>query len=135
MESKLSFLLIEDNLIDQLVIKQLLKKMLFIEEIHITNDGYEGLQWLRDNNRTNKPLIIILDIQMPLMNGFDFLDAFDQLDDKLKKEVQIYVLSSTLDPDEINRINENKYVYKLLNKPFPIEEFKKIVYREDPIAS
>ncbi|WP_264552034.1 response regulator [Flavobacterium sp. N2038] len=133
MESKLSFLLIEDNLIDQLVIKQLLKKMLFIEEIYITNDGHEGLQWLRDNKRINKPLIIILDIQMPLMNGFDFLDAFDQLDEILKKEVQIYVLSSTLDPDEITRINQNKYVYKLLNKPFPIEEFKKIVYQENTL--
>jgi CheY-like chemotaxis protein len=135
MESKLSFLLIEDNLIDQLVIKQLLKKILFIEEIHITNDGHEGLEWLRDNTRTSKPLIIILDIQMPLMNGFDFLDAFDQLDTRLKKDVQIYVLSSTLDPDEINRINENKYVYKLLNKPFPIEEFKKIIHQENTTTS
>ncbi|WP_426486184.1 response regulator [Flavobacterium sp. 2] len=131
MLSKPAFLLIEDNLIDQLVIKQLLKKILSVDEIYIANNGQEGLYWLENNKGISKPLFIILDIQMPFMNGFDFLNAYDKLDEDIKKEVQIYVLSSTLDPDEINLINENKYVTKMLNKPFPIEEFKKTLYPED----
>ncbi|WP_035652011.1 response regulator [Flavobacterium sp. ASV13] len=131
MLSKPAFLLIEDNLIDQLVIKQLLKKILSVDEIYIANNGQEGLYWLENNKGISKPLFIILDIQMPFMNGFDFLNAYDKLDEDTKKGNQIYVLSSTLDSDEISLINENKYVTKMLNKPFPIEEFKKTLYPED----
>ncbi|MRX40889.1 response regulator [Flavobacterium sp. LC2016-23] len=129
MERKPVFLLIEDNLIDQLVIKQLLKKMLDVTEteVNITNNGVEALQWL-STHQDLKQLIILLDIQMPVMNGFDFLNAYDKLNDELKKVIQIYVLSSTLDQDEIKKINENNYVRGFLNKPLPIEEFKKTIY-------
>lgn len=126
MESKPVFLLIEDNLIDQIVIKQLLKKMLDVTEteVNITNNGVEALQWI-STHQDLKQLIILLDIQMPVMNGFDFLNAYDKLNDELKKVIQIYVLSSTLDQDEIKKINENNYVRGFLNKPLPIEELKK----------
>jgi CheY-like chemotaxis protein len=127
MEFKPVFLLIEDNLIDQLVIKQLIRKSLDIE-VNITNNGREGLLWLHDHENLNQPVIILLDIQMPIMNGLDFLEEFDKLSEKFKKEIQIYVLSSTLDPDEIKRINENNYVTEFLNKPLQIEDFIKKIY-------
>jgi len=127
MEFKPVFLLIEDNLIDQLVIKQLIRKSLDIE-VNITNNGREGLLWLHDHENLNQPVIILLDIQMPIMNGLDFLEEFDKLSEKFKKEIQIYVLSSTLDPDEIKRINENNYVTEFLNKPLQIEDFIKKIH-------
>lgn len=65
---------------------------------------------------------------MPIMNGLDFLEEFDKLSEKFKKEIQIYVLSSTLDPDEIKRINENNYVTDFLNKPLQIEDFIKKIH-------
>ena len=74
MQLKPVFLVIEDNLIDQLVITQLLKKVLEIEQIIIVNNGKEGIEWLTTKKK-NQSLIILLDIQMPIMNGFEFLDA------------------------------------------------------------
>jgi CheY-like chemotaxis protein len=127
MDLKPVFLLIEDNLIDQLVIKQLIKKSLD-SDINITNNGREGLEWLYNHQDLNQTLIILLDIQMPIMNGFDFLEEYDKLSDEFKKENQIYVLSSTLDSDEIKKIRENNYVTEFLNKPFPIEDFKKKIH-------
>ena len=129
MEPKPVFLLIEDNLIDQLVIKQLLTKILDVTEteVNITNNGVEALQWLSKHQNLQQ-LIILLDIQMPVMNGFEFLNAYDKLSDEFKKVIQIYVLSSTLDQDEIQKINENNYVTGFLNKPLPIEELKKTIY-------
>lgn len=124
MDLKPVFLLIEDNLIDQLVIKQLIKKSLD-SDINITNNGREGLEWLYSHQDLHQTLIILLDIQMPIMNGFDFLEEYGKLSDEFKKENQIYVLSSTLDSDEIKKIKENNYVTEFLNKPFPIEDFKK----------
>lgn len=125
------FLVIEDNLIDQLVIKQLLKKVLFIDEVYTTNNGKEGIEWLMANRKIYPSIIIILDVQMPVMNGFEFLKAYANLDSELKKDNQIYVLSSTLDPDEIRKIGESIYVTKFLGKPFPIEEFRNKVYLDD----
>lgn len=122
MKSKVSLLLIEDNLIDQLIIKQLFKKVLGIESITIANNGKEGIEWIRDN-KGDQSLIILLDIQMPIMNGFEFLTAFDKLKNEEKKETQIFILSSTLDPEEIDLINSNNYVTGFLNKPFQIENF------------
>lgn len=127
MEFKPVFLLIEDNLIDQIVIKQLIRKSLDIE-INITNNGREGLLWLHDHKNLNQSVIILLDIQMPIMNGLDFLEEFHKLSENFKKEIQIYVLSSTLDPDEIKRINENNYVTDFLNKPLQIEDFIKKIH-------
>lgn len=124
MQLKPVFLVIEDNLIDQLVITQLLTKGMQIEQIVIANNGKEGIEWLTTQKKIQS-LIILLDIQMPIMNGFEFLDAFHKLNKEIKKETQIYVLSSTLDPEELEHINKNDDVSGFLNKPFPIEEFKR----------
>lgn len=125
MKFKPIFLLIEDNLIDQLVIKQLLKKVMDITEVNITNNGMEAIQWLDDNQNLHQSIIILMDIQMPIMNGFSFLNAYENLNEEFKKDIQIYVLSSTLDLDEIKKIKENKYVVGFLNKPLQIGEFQK----------
>lgn len=126
MEFKTTFLLIEDNLIDQLIIRQLFKKVLHVDSIVIANNGKEGIDWLI-TRKNSESLIILLDIQMPVMNGFEFLDAFDKLKNEVKKETQIFVLSSTLDPKEIDLINGNNYVTGFLNKPFQIEDFTTII--------
>ncbi|MNT85600.1 hypothetical protein D3C72_2257840 [compost metagenome] len=62
------------------------------------------------------------------MNGFEFLNAYAKLDSELKKSNQIYVLSSTLDCDEIKEISESIYVTDFLGKPFPIEAFRNKIY-------
>ncbi|WP_343697013.1 response regulator [Flavobacterium sp.] len=127
MESKTNILLIEDNLIDQLVTKKLLKKVLDIDEVFVANNGLEGLQWIIKNKKNYSSLIVLLDIQMPIMNGLEFLDIFQTLNEEIKEEIQIYVVSSTLDQDEIQQIRRNEYVKDFLNKPFPIDKLREYV--------
>lgn len=117
------FIIIEDNLIDQFVTKKLLKKGLDINPVCIANNGKEGMNWLLKNQNQNS-LIILLDIQMPIMDGFEFLEEFDRLPENVKERIEIFVLSSTLDTDEIKKIRENKYVSDFLNKPFRLEILK-----------
>lgn len=114
------FVIIEDNLIDQFVTKKLLKKGLDINPVCIANNGKEGIDWLIKNQTAN-PLIILLDIQMPIMNGFEFLEEFDKLPEDVKARTEIFVLSSTLDTDEIKKVKSNKYVSDFWNKPFRLE--------------
>jgi CheY-like chemotaxis protein len=131
MEIDSIFLLIEDNVIDQIVTTQLLKKKLGIPEVNIANNGKEGIQWLHNNrNRFNQSLIILLDIQMPEMNGFEFLHEYEKLPQELKRETQLFMLSSTLDSNEIKRAKDNSHVIKLLSKPLPVKELEMMIVAE-----
>lgn len=123
MQFKPEFLLIEDNLIDQFITKKLLKKGLNINPLFIANNGKEGIDWLL-KNPNHKSLIILLDIQMPIMNGFEFLEEFASLTEETKDKIEIFVLSSTLDTDEIKKVKDNKYVSDFWNKPFRLETLK-----------
>lgn len=124
METEYAFLIIEDNEIDQYITSQLLKRKLDVTDINIANNGKEGIEWICDNRlKINKKLIIILDVQMPIMNGSQFLFEYEKLDIELKSNTQIFMLSSSLDTDEIKYLKDNIYVADFLSKPIRIREF------------
>lgn len=129
METKYAFLVIDDNLIDQFITTQLFKKMLDISEINVTNNGKEGIKWLCENRKKiSEPLIILLDIQMPIMNGYQFLTEYGKLADELKRETQIFMVTSSLDTDDIKYLKEHVYVTDFLNKPISVKDFSKRIY-------
>lgn len=128
MKTNSAFLVIEDNLIDQLITTKLLKNT--FDDIHfdVVSDGKEGIEWLyRFNHNGDEHLIILLDIKMPQMDGFEFLAQYDALPEDLKKRTEIFMLSSTLDPDDLKKANENCYVKKLFSKPLSISQFKEML--------
>lgn len=128
MKQNYKILIIDDNIIDQIVTKQLLKKTLGITDISTANNGKEGIQWIRDHkSNTEESLIILLDIKMPEMDGFEFLLEYETLPEELKKETQIFMLSSTLNPNDIARAKNNEYVKNLLSKPLPVKEFGEMI--------
>lgn len=128
METNTAFLLIEDNLIDQLITTKLLKKTFDSFQFSVVNDGKQGMEWLYQFNYANSEhLIILLDIKMPQMDGFEFLKQYDTLPDGLKKKTEIFMLSSTLDPNDLKRANENRYVKKLFSKPLSASQFKEMM--------
>ncbi|OFY94098.1 MAG: histidine kinase [Bacteroidetes bacterium RIFCSPLOWO2_12_FULL_31_6] len=128
MQTNTVFLLIEDNLIDQLITTKLLKNTFDHFEFNVVSNGKQGLDWLDKFNYTHtNQLIILLDIKMPQMDGFEFLSHYEALPEELKKKTQIFMLSSTLDPNDIKRATENFYVKKLFSKPLAVSEFKEII--------
>ncbi|HXL58610.1 MAG TPA: response regulator, partial [Chitinophagaceae bacterium] len=101
MENKLKFLVIDDNEIDRLVTGQLLKIHLKTVNVHYAGTGEDGIEWLKENNEgADYMLFILLDISMPEMDGLKFLEAIEKLDDQLKKNINVFMLSSTLNSDE-----------------------------------
>ena len=123
MNNNFKFLVIDDNEIDRLITGELLK--IHFSNITIKNVSTcrEGLEWLKINRPAEgEHLIILLDIMMPLAGGFEFLKMIDNLDDPAKKNMQIFMLSSTLNPEECLLAENNQYVTHLFSKPLPVEE-------------
>lgn len=67
------------------------------------------------------------------MDGFEFLLKYEMLSEELKKETQIFMLSSTLDPNDITRAKNNTYVKTLLSKPLAIKKFGEMIYPDSSL--
>lgn len=125
-----TFLLIDDNTIDQLVTSRLIKRITGQNqiEINIVENGKEALKWISDNRyHQNKSLIILLDINMPEMNGFQFLIEYEGLPEDLKKETQIFMLSSTLNNEDMEKVKSNQRVRSLLGKPLSVQKLEQFI--------
>ncbi|HEY8935701.1 MAG TPA: response regulator [Cyclobacteriaceae bacterium] len=123
MQRSCKFIVIDDNEIDRMVTSLLIQRNLGESDIILLNSGADGIDWLkRHKHNVTKEIIILLDIKMPLMDGFEFLDELDDFDESLKKSIFVFLLSSTLDPTDINRAGRHKHVKTLLSKPLITDE-------------
>jgi CheY-like chemotaxis protein len=71
------------------------------------------------------PEVILLDIDMPVLDGFHFLDEFENLSDKIKNYSKIVMLTSSINPKDIAKSRKNKYVVRYINKPLNQETIEK----------
>lgn len=69
----------------------------------------------------NKKYILILDIKMPKLNGWEFLEKFELLNKKIKQQVEIYILTTSIDPRDKERASNLSYVKDLIIKPISTE--------------
>lgn len=121
MGNTLSIMLIDDNPTDLFVHERFLVHKKVSHEILKFHSGEEALCFLNEHPEIEDwPDLILLDIQMPVMNGFDFLDHCEKFP-QMKKS-NIIMLSSSLDFGDINRVKANPHVLALMEKPFDIDE-------------
>jgi CheY-like chemotaxis protein len=113
-----NILLIDDNEIDNFINERIIATSYFAKNIIVKKSAQDALEFLKEtDNEKDLPEIIFLDLNMPVMDGFGFLEEFDKLDEKIKKQSKVIVLSSSISPDDIDRASTNPYVFKYLNKP------------------
>jgi CheY-like chemotaxis protein len=107
-------LLIDDNYIDNFVTRKILEGSNFAEEIIVLRSANDAINSLKEGQL--KPDVIFLDIRMPLMSGFEFLEEYDKIDMD-KDNVKIFMLSSSLDPLDLRKSTDNKYITQFIHKP------------------
>ena len=79
----------------------------------------------------NENAVLFLDINMPLMNGWEFLERFEELDATVKNRIKIYILSSSVDKRDIEKAKANKNVVHYLIKPLTKETIRLITYSQN----
>lgn len=122
-------LLIDDNNIDLKVNSKIITLSGLFDDIVRCQSAEEGLSYL--SNHIDKvdelPDFILLDIQMPEMDGFDFLEVYKKFPKEVKEKCVIAILSSTLDFGDIKKAEANPYVIKLLKKPLYPKELEELL--------
>ncbi|MHA4738841.1 response regulator [Dyadobacter sp. MSC1_007] len=125
MEPLLNFFLIDDSAFDLFIYEKLLIKSGITNSVKTFNSARDALKHLVAKADELPDTIILLDLQMPDMNGFEFIDEFDQLPGDLRSKIRIFMLSSTIDTRDIEKAKASTHILDLLPKPLEIPFLKK----------
>lgn len=126
--SKLSsILLVDDDDTTNFVNQMLLEDMEVADQILTATNGQEALSVIkRQCAQGCCPSLVLLDINMPVMNGFEFLEAYEQLDLDNKQSVVVVMLTTSLNPKDLERLGDlpNR---GFLNKPLTADMVKQLL--------
>ena len=121
-------LLIDDNPAENNYNKIIIEEMNIAENIHLAENGGEALNFLTDKYAPF-PELIILDLYIPKMNGWEFIDEYRKLDDIRKKHTVLVILSNSTNPDDVNKAAQIKEVTNFILKPLNSLKLKEIMER------
>jgi len=124
--------LIDDDDIFVFLTKKAIEQTKLVDLIKVFENGLDALNFLKENkhNVDDLPEIILLDLSMPIMNGWQFLEEYTKLHPTIGKNITIYICSSSISHDDITRakaINEvSDYIIKPITKDKLIDLIKKL---------
>lgn len=121
-------MLIDDDEIFNFLNKRILELSGTAGKINIFTSAQQAIEWLQQHasEEDSWPEIILLDIRMPLMDGFEFLDEFVQLPEKNIRKVKVFMLTSSIDERDRSRSREYPVVYGYYSKPMTPEILKEM---------
>lgn len=126
-------LLVDDNENDNFIHKRVIKKNGRVENVRVASDGLKALDYLqnlndyKDPEENPRPNIIFLDINMPKMNGFEFLQAYKELEEGQKAEICIVMLTTSLNPDDLQKTLQIGEAQKFQHKPMTHEILNEVI--------
>jgi len=115
-------LLIDDNEIDSYIAKHVITKSKMAEKISVQSSAIDALKFLGTlkNDHEEFPDNIFLDIQMPEMDGFGFLEEFKNFSEAIHDQCKIIMLTSSSDQQDMDRSFQYPFVKKFLTKPLTL---------------
>ena len=120
-------MIIDDSEMDNFLNKMILETMHYSENILTYTNPIHALNYFKElsvqsGEGKKIPQIVFLDINMPIMSGFDFLEQFKSLPQEHISDIKFYVISSSEDPEDLEKIKKYDNIIKYLYKPLNREE-------------
>lgn len=121
--------IIDDDEIFVYGTRRIMEEVRFCDDIVVFNNGKEAIDGMQNYLTEGKSLpdVIFLDINMPIMNGWDFLEEFTKIPNLNKGEVLLYVVSSSVDPSDLEKAKEFELVNNYILKPILPKQLHEIL--------
>ncbi|WP_200977915.1 response regulator [Echinicola sp. 20G] len=134
-----SILLVDDDEATNFANRKILTKLKLAEQINVALNGKEAIEFLKnDESFTNqdknliRPQLILLDINMPVMDGWEFMEAYKNLSHERKADAVVVMLSTSGNPDDISRAASFPEISGYNTKPLRPEALKEILDQHFP---
>lgn len=126
---QLHFIVIDDSKLNCFIAEKLIRNNDNSNSVQVFMEATEALEYIKNQPDTESPprTIIIVDIQMPVMNGFEFVESFEKLPESIRRQYDIFMISSSVNESDHNRISNYPSVKKLLLKPLTKEILSHII--------
>ncbi|WP_378182362.1 response regulator [Aquimarina sp. SS2-1] len=119
---------IDDDPIFVFGIKRIIEIIDFCNDLLVFKNGKEALEGLKSiiAQNQNLPDVILLDLNMPILDGWQFLDEFVKI--PCGKKITIYIVSSSVDPEDVHRAKSYESVCDYIVKPVTVKALKEVLH-------
>lgn len=117
MSELLNFIVVDDSKLDCFIAEKIIKNTGRAETVNTFQQATDALVFIKTLVPATIPSIVFVDIQMPVMNGFEFVEAFEALPENIRQGYSIYMLSSSINENDIAKVKGYQSVRQFLNKP------------------
>ncbi len=121
--------LVDDDVVSNLLTSNTIQKSGFTNKVSAFENAREALKEivrLSYSNPDELPELIFLDISMPVMDGLEFLDEFAKLDIPIPDKCKVFMLSSSINPSEIQKAKNHNKVCDFISKPLTVNKLQAI---------
>lgn len=121
--------IVDDDDVYQYTITRALKSDRLVKKILVFSDGEEALDFVTDNigKNENLPDVIFLDVNMPIMDGWQFLEEYVKIKPRVGKQITIYMVTSSVDPVDVEKAEKFQEISDYLVKPIQPDQLRELV--------
>jgi CheY-like chemotaxis protein len=119
---------VDDDPIYQIIMKKIILKSNIFSTVYSFSNGKEAIDLLKETIQKNTkfPDLILLDIEMPILDGWGFMDEITVLKSRIDVQIQIYISSSSIAIEDKERAKNNPDILGYMSKPITINDLVKI---------
>lgn len=125
---KFNFIVVDDSKLDCFIAEKIIRNTGRSNKVTTFLQAKDALEYIANNTyEVDEHNIMLVDIQMPVMNGFDLVEAFEKLPEYIRAKYTVYIISSSINENDLIRANEYVSVKKFINKPLTMAYLNSIL--------